>query len=104
MGILLPNLAWSHHAAIPLANESTKFLVEGAMQLQTVDSSMVHAIGYEATSQTLEVVFTSGKVYQYFEVPEAVYAELRDADSIGGYMRDAIIDCYPCRPLKQRRR
>ena len=65
------------------------------MQLQTVDSSMVHALGYDPATQTLEVVFNSGKIYQYFKVPPETYEQLMTSGSIGGYMRDLIIDCYP---------
>ena len=71
------------------------------MQLQTVDSSMVHAVGYDAATETLEVIFNSGKIYQYFQVPPNVYEELMSGSSIGGYMRDLIIDCYPCTQVRQ---
>ena len=30
------------------------------MKLQTVDSSMIHAVGYDAKTKSLEVVFNSG--------------------------------------------
>ncbi|HEY9907494.1 MAG TPA: KTSC domain-containing protein [Thermosynechococcaceae cyanobacterium] len=76
------------------------------MQLQTVESSMIYGIGYDETTQTLETVFHSGKVYQYSQVPKEVYEQLMESGSIGGYMRDLIIDCYPCtqvRRNKQRR-
>jgi hypothetical protein len=65
------------------------------MQLKTVESSMIHAVGYDEESETLEVVFNSGKIYHYLEVPREVYEELMESDSKGGYMRDLIIDCYP---------
>jgi KTSC domain len=64
------------------------------MQLQTVESSMIHAVGYEPSTKILEVVFNSGKTYQYFDVPEEVYKELMEADSKGQYMGYAVIDCY----------
>lgn len=73
------------------------------MKRQTVDSSMIHAIGYEEGSQTLEVVFNSGKIYQYHPVPPQVWAELLAADSKGRYMRSEIIDCYPCQQVRRKR-
>lgn len=73
------------------------------MNLQTVDSSMIHAVGYDAEKQMLEVVFNSGKVYQYFEVPQNVYDELMASDSKGSYMRSCVIDCYPYQQFRKRR-
>ena len=73
------------------------------MELQTVDSSMIQAVGYDAEQQMLEVVFNSGKVYQYFDVPQPVYDELMASDSKGSYMRSCVIDCYPYQQLRQRR-
>jgi hypothetical protein len=65
------------------------------MNLKKVNSSMVYAIGYNPKSKTLEVVFKSGKVWVYEEVPKKVYQELLKSKSIGSYMRENIIDCYP---------
>jgi hypothetical protein len=65
------------------------------MQLTTVKSSMIHAVGYDAETQTLEVIFNSGGIYFYDDVPPKVYEELMAAESKGSYMRYAIIDVYP---------
>lgn len=71
------------------------------MELHTVDSSMIQAFGYEADSQTLLVIFNSGKTHQYLEVPKEIYEQLLAAGSKGSYMRDFVIDCYPTQ-LKKR--
>ena len=71
------------------------------MNLKKVDSSMVHAIGYDPKSKTLEVVFTSGKIWVYEGVSKKVYQELLKSGSIGSYMRDNIIDCYPSYPIRR---
>jgi hypothetical protein len=55
------------------------------MQRQQVHSSNLSSIGYEATSQTLEIQFHSGHVYQYSEVPVTIYNELMSASSHGKY-------------------
>jgi hypothetical protein len=65
------------------------------MDLKKVNSSMVYEIGYNPKSKTLEVVFRSGKAWVYGEVPKKVYQELLKSESIGSYMRENIIDCYP---------
>ena len=74
------------------------------MKLTTVDSSMIHAVGYDAKTKTLEVVFNSGQTYLYAEVSRSVYKGLLEADSKGGYIRNCIIDCYPYSQLRSRRR
>ncbi|MEP7342931.1 MAG: KTSC domain-containing protein [Acidobacteriota bacterium] len=73
------------------------------MKLTVVESSMVHAMGYDSKSRTLEVVFNSGRTYIYEDVPPEIYKELMAADSKGQYMRAEIIDCYPCSELRRRR-
>ena len=72
------------------------------MKLTVVESSMVHAIGYDSKSRTLEVVFNSGRTYVYDDVPPKVYKELMAAGSKGRYMRAGIIDCYSCSELRRR--
>ena len=74
------------------------------MQLITVESSMIHAVGYDPTTQELEVVFNSGKTYVYTGVPQKVYDGLMSAESKGQYMRAFIIDVYPDQPLSRYRR
>ena len=74
------------------------------MKLQTVDSSMIHAVGYDAKTKTLEVVFNSGRTYAYEDVPRKIYRELMAADSKGRYMLDAVMDCYAYGQVSSRRR
>jgi len=74
------------------------------MQLTTVESSMIHAVGYDPKTQTLEVVFNSGQTYRYEDVPPEEYEGLMAAESKGRYMRAYIIDAYPYYPLSRRRR
>jgi hypothetical protein len=74
------------------------------MQLTTVESSMIYAVGYDEESRTLEVVFNSGGVYRYLGVPKNVYEGLLAADSKGSYMQANVIDVYPFERVRQRRR
>ncbi|MDL2345444.1 KTSC domain-containing protein [Deinococcus sp. MIMF12] len=68
-----------------------------------VDSSMMSHVGYDAGTQTLTILFHSGKRYEYSGVPPEVYAELRTADSAGSYFREEIDGCYPYRQVRGRR-
>ena len=74
------------------------------MKLITVESSMIHAVGYDAETKTLEVVFNSGRIYRYEDVPLEEYEGLMDAESKGRYMRANIIDVYPYYRVSRRRR
>lgn len=59
-----------------------------------VSSSNIRAIGYEASSQTLEVEFKSGSVYQYMGVPQNEYEALMNATSIGRHLNSNIKGQY----------
>lgn len=69
------------------------------MKLQSVESSMIQSVGYDQEAEVLQVMFNSGKIYQYYGVPKAIYDGLMTADSKGSYMRQAVIDCYPYRTV-----
>jgi hypothetical protein len=55
------------------------------MLREPVRSSTLSSIGYDEASQTLEVEFLSGDLYQYARVPAAVHAGLMAAPSHGKY-------------------
>lgn len=64
------------------------------MNRQSVASSNIASIGYDADSQTLEIEFLNGGVYQYFDVPQYVYQELMGASSHGQYLAQNIKGVY----------
>jgi len=43
---------------------------------------------------TLELEFTSGDVYQYFDVPVEVYLKLRQSESLGRFFNERIKENY----------
>lgn len=55
------------------------------MERVPVSSSSIAEIGYDSNTATLEIMFSDGRVYQYFEVPQAIYEDLMNAPSIGRY-------------------
>lgn len=65
------------------------------MEMQFVDSSNIERIGYDANSNTLRVEFKSNRTYEYSNVPESVFNELRAASSVGGYHAKNIKNSYP---------
>jgi hypothetical protein len=64
------------------------------MQRQSVNSSNIASIGYHAGTQTLEIEFLNGGVYQYFDVPQHVYDGIMSADSHGQYLAQNIKGYY----------
>ena len=64
------------------------------MQLTTVESSMIHAVGYDEGARELEVIFNNGGVYRYVDVDKEEYEGLLQAESKGRYMRAYIIGVY----------
>lgn len=64
------------------------------MKRQSVESSNIASIGYDAENEILEIEFNHGGVYQYIDVPENVYEELMNADSHGRYFVHNIKDDY----------
>ena len=64
------------------------------MNRQPVSSSNIASIGYDPESETLEIKFLNGGVYQYFDVPSHVYKGLMSADSHGRYLARQIKGVY----------
>jgi hypothetical protein len=60
------------------------------MRRAVVDSSAVVSVGYEESQQILELEYTDGDVYQYFDVPKALHLALLDAPSIGQFVNTEI--------------
>lgn len=55
------------------------------MDRTPVSSSSLRSVGYDSSTSTLEVEFSSGSVYQYYNVPQTVHSELMQAGSHGQY-------------------
>lgn len=59
-----------------------------------VTSSNIAEIGYHPPSRTLEVLFRSGGLYQYFDVPPQEHEALMRAGSHGKYLNESIKGRY----------
>ncbi|GAB2517081.1 KTSC domain-containing protein [Paramicrobacterium agarici] len=64
------------------------------MNRDPVQSSNISSVGYDDASQTLEIEFNKGGIYQYFDVPIAEYNELMRAESVGTYFSANIRTSY----------
>ena len=68
-----------------------------------VDSSMLSAIGYDAKEKILYAEFANtGNIYVYEGVPKKEFDNLKNADSLGRYMRGYFMDCYPDYQVRRR--
>jgi hypothetical protein len=60
-----------------------------------VFSTNIAAVGYDAASETLEVEFNHGGVYQYFNVPAGLYDQFQAAPSKGQFFHAQIRNAFP---------
>lgn len=62
------------------------------MERAYVESSMITSIGFDNSTCILEVEFKkNGQVWQYFDVPESTYLEMKAASSCGKYFNANIL-------------
>lgn len=64
------------------------------MRRDPVTSSNIAEVGYDTNNRILEILFNSGAVYQYFDVPQQVYDGLMNASSKGGYVNSNVKGHY----------
>lgn len=65
------------------------------MERNYVASSNIASIGYHEGSQTLEVEFQNGTVYQYYNVPLSMYENMMHAPSKGQFLNLYIRNSFP---------
>ncbi|HEY4324293.1 MAG TPA: KTSC domain-containing protein [Mucilaginibacter sp.] len=87
----------AYHFLVSIAPETrNQSLAE--YQATTVNSGI---LDFEFKSQVLKVHFTDGNVYEYFDVPKAVYIKLINADSPGRFARRHIFNNYVYRSMSK---
>jgi hypothetical protein len=62
------------------------------MERVPVVSSVMASVGYD--DNTLEIEFTRGDVYQYFDVPESIHQALMQAESHGTFFNSHVRGAY----------
>jgi hypothetical protein len=63
-------------------------------------SSVVAAIKYDVSSSALRIIFVSGKVYDYKDVPEEVYTAMKTSVSKGIFFNEHIKGKYEYEKIK----
>jgi hypothetical protein len=72
------------------------------MDRSEVVSSNVSEIGYDPETETLEVAFKGGSVYQYHDVPSGVHQELMNSVSIGRHLNRFVKGVFRVRNCRNR--
>ena len=71
-----------------------------SIEMQPVGSSNIAEIGYDAARRLLRVRFTNNALYEYQDVPEAYFHNLRTATSVGRYFGNSIKNVYECTKIE----
>ena len=61
---------------------------------------MIRSVEYHDDDHSLDIEFTSGRIYRYWLITSATYEGLLSAPSIGQHFNVEIRDRFPCRELK----
>ena len=69
------------------------------MRREPVRSSSVSSAGYDPKTRTLELEFHGGHVYEYYDVPAAIFRRLMTAESVGAFVNRFVIPGYECRKV-----
>ena len=62
--------------------------------IETPESSTMNGFGYEAESQVLTVEFKSGGRYNYYDVPDHVFEQMRSSSSRGQFLAQNVKGTY----------
>lgn len=62
--------------------------------IDTPESSNLAGFGYETSTQVLTVEFKNGGRYNYYDVPEVVFEQMKAAPSKGQFLAQSIKGIY----------
>ena len=65
------------------------------MLKHSVGSTNLMSIGYDRETETLEVEFLNGRIYQYYGVPNNLHNQLMQAPSKGQFFNSYVRNSYP---------
>lgn len=75
-------------------------LIEKTLIFCYMPSSVISAIRYNSDTATLRIIFVSGMVYDYKNVPEDIYKEMKSSESKGAYLNLHIKGYYTFEKIK----
>ena len=65
-------------------------------------STVIAQMDYDKGTNVLQIVFVSGTVYDYLDVPETVFSEMRSAKSKGVFLNQRIKPFYAYRKIRKK--
>ncbi|WP_160711632.1 KTSC domain-containing protein [Chitinophaga solisilvae] len=63
-------------------------------------SSVIRKYDYDPENAVLRILFVSGAIYDYLDVPESVYKSMKQTISKGVFFNQEIKDKYTFRKIK----
>jgi DNA helicase HerA-like ATPase len=93
--------SWRAQRTTAIVSETTITRVsveagEAGVERTVVQSSNLAAVGYDEATETLEIEFLNGRIYQYFNVPADIYKHFCEAGSKGIFFNMYIRNAFPC--------
>lgn len=82
---------------LPKTTANSFYRRDNVVDRQEVESSVISAVGH---TRVLEIVFESGRVYQYYDVPESVFDAILKSDSKGRYFNQHIRGKFPYQEIQ----
>ncbi len=73
----------------------------GGERIAVDNSSNVDSFSYSPAKGVLTVWFKSGAVWEYGQVPQSVFEEMKQADSKGKFVRNRIVGYFEGRKVIQ---
>lgn len=70
------------------------------MDRKRINSSHIRSVGYDASSQTLEIEFVSGSIVQYSRVSPEVHRRFLAAPTPASYFRDNIEESFTAKRIR----
>lgn len=70
------------------------------MERKRVNSGQIKSVGYEASSQTLEIEFNSGSIMQYSRVSPEVHRRFLAAPTMASFFRDNIEESFTAKRIR----
>lgn len=70
------------------------------MERKRINAANIRSAGYDPATQSLEIEFVNGSVYQYSRVSAEVYRRFANASSPGSFFKDSIEEDYSAKRIK----
>lgn len=70
-----------------------------AIERQPVVSGNLKSVGFDAATSTMDVEFSSGRVYRFLNVPPTVHKDLIGAESVGSFFARNVRGKFPSADL-----